>query len=211
MEISAEKTKLWQIQREIKVKEQKLGTVTSFKYLGAVISDHGSKSEILSKIAQATAALTKLKLIWRDNNISIGSKVKLMHFLLSWHSHISVCLWIVDLHNWIREKNIGLWDEMLSNAFEYFLQGPCYQWWLRFTWSSKQRLENMMNSWPWSRNRWMMDDLWFYVLFNSVSVISGRWPDDNERLCAMEPHLRLRRFRLERGSNSGPLDQQASA
>ena len=27
----------------------------------------------------------------------------------------------------------------------------------------------------------------------------------------MEPCLRLRGFRLERGSNSGPLDQQASA
>ena len=31
-----------------------------------------------------------------------------------------------------------------------------------------------------------MDDLRLYVLFNSISVISGRWPDDNERLCAME-------------------------
>ena len=55
-------------------------------------------------------------------------------------------------------------------------------------------------------NGWM-DDLRFYVLFNSISVISGRWADDNERLCAMEPRLRLRRFCLERGSNSGPLDQ----
>ena len=54
--------------------------------------------------------------------------------------------------------------------------------------------------------RWM-DDLRFYVLFDSISVISGRWADDNERLCAMEPRLRLRRFRLERVSNSGPLDQ----
>ena len=30
------------------------------------------------KIAQATAAFTKVKPIWRDNNISLGSKVKLM-------------------------------------------------------------------------------------------------------------------------------------
>ena len=29
-------------------------------------------------MAQATAALTKLKPIWRDNNISLGSKVKLV-------------------------------------------------------------------------------------------------------------------------------------
>ena len=83
MEISAEKTKLMTnsangIQREIKVKGQKLGTVTSFKYLGAVVSDDGSKPEVLSRITQATAALTKLKPIWRDNNISLGSKVKLM-------------------------------------------------------------------------------------------------------------------------------------
>ena len=77
MEISAGKTKLMTnsangIQREIKVKRQKLGTVTSFKYLGAIIvSDEGSKLKVLSRIAQATAALTKLKLIWRDSNISL--------------------------------------------------------------------------------------------------------------------------------------------
>ena len=87
MKISAEKTKVMTnsangIQREVKVKGQKLGTVTSFKYLGAVVSDDGSKPEVLSRIAQATAALTKLKLIWRDNNISLGSKVKLMRSLV---------------------------------------------------------------------------------------------------------------------------------
>ena len=60
-------------------------------------------------------------------------------------------------------------------------------------------------------NGWMMDDLRFYVLFNSNSVISGRCLDDNERLCAMELRLRLRRFHLECGSNSVWLDQSASA
>ena len=64
------------------VKGQKLGTVTSFKYLGALVSDDGSKPEVLSRIAQATAALTKLKPIWRDYNISLGSKVKLMRSLV---------------------------------------------------------------------------------------------------------------------------------
>ena len=88
MEINAEKTtKLMTnsangIQREIKVKGQKLATVTSFKYLGAVVSDDGSKPEVLSRIAQATTALTKVKPIWRDNNISLGSKVKLMRSLV---------------------------------------------------------------------------------------------------------------------------------
>ena len=89
MEISAcgedqtgDKQRQWHPEREIKVKGQKLGTVTSFKYLGAVVSDDGSKPEFLSWIAQATAALTKLKPIWRDNNISLGSKGKLMRSLV---------------------------------------------------------------------------------------------------------------------------------
>ena len=52
MEISAEKTKLMTnsinvIQREIKVKGQKIGMVTSFQYLGANLSDDGFKAEIL--------------------------------------------------------------------------------------------------------------------------------------------------------------------
>ena len=42
-----------------------------------------------------------------------------------------------------------------------------------------------------------MDDLRSYVLFNSISVISGGLADDYERLCAMEPRLRLRIVRLE--------------
>ena len=75
MEISAKKTKLminsaYGIQREITVKGQKLGTVISLKYFRAIISGEGSKScTILSRVAQATAAPTKLKPIWRDNNI----------------------------------------------------------------------------------------------------------------------------------------------
>ena len=56
MEISAEKTKLMTnstngTQREIKVKGQKPRTVTSFKYPGAIVSDEGSKPEVLSRIA----------------------------------------------------------------------------------------------------------------------------------------------------------------
>ena len=48
MEISAEKTRLMTyntsgINTEIKVNGQKLETVTSFNYLGSVITDEGSK------------------------------------------------------------------------------------------------------------------------------------------------------------------------
>ena len=86
--INADKTKLMTndskgITSIVKVKDQALSTVTSFKYLGAVISDEGSKPEVLSKIAQATAALTKLKPIWRDSHITISSKIRLMRSLVT--------------------------------------------------------------------------------------------------------------------------------
>ena len=49
---------------QVKVNGQKLETVTSFKYLGSVVSDEGSKPEtILSRIAQTTTALARLKLV----------------------------------------------------------------------------------------------------------------------------------------------------
>ena len=60
MEISAEKTKLMTnntsgINTEIKVNGQRLETVTCFKYLGSVITNEGSKPEILSRIAQTSS------------------------------------------------------------------------------------------------------------------------------------------------------------
>ena len=88
MEISAEKTKLMTnntsgIDTEIKVNGQELETVTSFKYLGSVITDEGSKSEILSRIEQTTAALTRLKPVWIDKSISLSSMIRLMHSLVT--------------------------------------------------------------------------------------------------------------------------------
>ena len=75
MESSAKKTKLTTnntsgINTETKVNGQKLETVTSFKYLGSVITDEGSKPEILSRIEHTAAALTRLK-------------VRLLHLLVT--------------------------------------------------------------------------------------------------------------------------------
>ena len=59
MGISAEETKLLTnsaigIEREVEVNGQNLHIVTSFKYLGAVVLNDGSKPEILSRIEQVT-------------------------------------------------------------------------------------------------------------------------------------------------------------
>ena len=61
--------------KEIKVNGQKLETVTNFKYLGLVVSDKGSKLEILLRIAQMTAALARLKPVWNDRSISLNFKM----------------------------------------------------------------------------------------------------------------------------------------
>ena len=51
--------------------------------LSPVITDEGSKPEILSRIARATAALTRLKPVWIDKSISLSSKTRLMRFLVT--------------------------------------------------------------------------------------------------------------------------------
>ena len=112
MEICAEKAKLVTNsangnQREITLKGQKLGTVTSFKYLRAVFSDDGFKPEILSRIAQVTVALTNLKHIWRYNSISLGSKVKLIRPLA-----ISILLYAYESWTFTTEL------EKTTQAFE---------------------------------------------------------------------------------------------
>ena len=85
---SAEKTKLMTNNTsgnntEIKVNGQKIETVTSFKYLGSLITDEGSKPEILSRIAQTTVALTRLKPVWNDRTVSLSTKIRLMRSLVT--------------------------------------------------------------------------------------------------------------------------------
>ena len=104
MEISAEKTKLMTnnttgISTEIQVNRQKIETVTSFKYLGSVIADKGSKPEILSRIAQTTAALTRLKPVWNDRSISLSSKILLMRSLVT-----SIFLYVCE--SWTRTAEL---------------------------------------------------------------------------------------------------------
>ena len=88
MEISAAKIKLMtnntrSIDKEITVNGQKLETVTSFKYLGSVISDEGSKPDRDTLQNMTTAALPRLKPVWNDRSISLSSKIRLMRFLVA--------------------------------------------------------------------------------------------------------------------------------
>ena len=70
------------IHKEIKASDHNLQTVTNFKYMGAIISDAGSKAEIVSRIVQCTTTMTRLKPVWNDQNITLRSKVRLMRILI---------------------------------------------------------------------------------------------------------------------------------
>ena len=86
--------------------------MTSFKYLGLIVLVECSKPEVLSRFAQATAALTKLKSICRDNNISFGSKVKLMRTL-------TISIFLYACESWTLTAEL----EKRMQAFEM----KCYQ------------------------------------------------------------------------------------
>ena len=93
MDKSAEKTKPMTnsasgIKTELKENGQKLETVTCFKYLGSVTTDEGYMPEILSRMAQTTAAVTRLKPVWKDRGISLSSKIRLTRSLVT-----SIFLW----------------------------------------------------------------------------------------------------------------------
>ena len=126
MEIGPDKTKVMTnnpngFQREIKIKGQRLEEVENFKYLGAIISNEWSKPEILSRIALTTAALSRLKIIWRDKNISLASKVKLMRTLIL-STFLYACeSWTLTAE--IKRRIQAL--EMLEETSEHFLQRPC--------------------------------------------------------------------------------------
>jgi len=86
MEISGEKTKIMTnnthgFNATIKLGETRLENVAKFKYLGSIISDEGSRPEILARSAQTVAALARLNTIWKDKNICLRSKINLMRAL----------------------------------------------------------------------------------------------------------------------------------
>ena len=87
---------------------QNLETVTSFKHLGSLITDEGFKPEILSRIAQTTAALTRLKPVWNERSSSLKSKDALPGYI-----HLPVCLCIMDSHSRTPKMNTSHGNEVL--------------------------------------------------------------------------------------------------
>ena len=47
-----------------------------------IVTDEKSRPEILSRIAKATGALANLKVIWKDKNIELNTKIRLLRSLI---------------------------------------------------------------------------------------------------------------------------------
>ena len=147
MEIGPDKTKVMTnnpngFQREIKIKGQRLEEVENFKYLGAIISKEGSKPEILSRIAQTTAAL----LDWRSYG---GTGTSCLLLRLSWYGRSSYLLSFMPVRAgpWQQKSREGSkplrWD-----AIGDFWTFPTKTMWQmrRFATESKMQLECIMIS-----------------------------------------------------------------
>jgi len=86
MEVSAEKSKILIVGRERKTLAQpnqingdELEMVDSFEYLGSKITADGKCSEeIRNRLAMATSSLINLNNIWKNSNITIKTKYRLL-------------------------------------------------------------------------------------------------------------------------------------
>ena len=68
---------------EFEVDGAKVGVVWEFVFLGAKIEDSGSrKGEILRRLALCRAAMTGLNKIWKDKDITITTKCRIVNALV---------------------------------------------------------------------------------------------------------------------------------
>ena len=79
--------------------------VASFEYLGAIVSNEGTKLERFSQgfATKASVGLEKLEPAWTDFNKSLGGTDA-----LSYHVHVSVCLCLVGLNSRVTGENVDL-------------------------------------------------------------------------------------------------------
>ena len=87
MEINGEKTKIMTnnpdgFHKSMTLNNETVEVVNKFKYLDSIISDKGSKPEIVARIAQATKAISKLQRIWKSSSIALTQKLKLINTLV---------------------------------------------------------------------------------------------------------------------------------
>ena len=117
---------------QIKIIGQRLEEAENFKNIGTIISNEGSKPEILSR----------LEIIWRDKNISLASKVKLMRTLIL-STFLYTCeSWTLTTKIQRRIQALEMW------CYRDFWTFPTKTMWRtrRFATESRMQLECMIIS-----------------------------------------------------------------
>ena len=104
----------------ITVNGQKLETVKNVEYPDSVVTDEGSKHEILSSMAQMTAVLTRLKPVWNYRSISLSSKIRLMRPLVTSIFLYACELWTltVELQRRIQAIEIRCYRQILRISWK---------------------------------------------------------------------------------------------
>ena len=87
MEINVDKIKLManvygRTNPEIMVNGHTPQRVKEFSYMGSIVSDEGSKPEILARTAQVLSAIARLKPIWVDKGLKLMTKIRFMHSII---------------------------------------------------------------------------------------------------------------------------------
>ena len=79
-----------------------------------------SKPEILSRIAQTTAALTRLKPVWNDKSVSLSSKIQLMRSLVTSIFLYACESWTLtaELQRRIQAMEMGCYRKILHISYK---------------------------------------------------------------------------------------------
>ncbi|KAJ8718735.1 hypothetical protein PYW07_016291 [Mythimna separata] len=97
-----------------------LETVDNFVYLGSIISNDGScEKEVRRRIGMAKSAMAQLDKVWKDRNISVKTKTKLVRTLFSIFSY--------GAETW----SLKAADRKRTDAFEMW----CWTKMLRIPWT----------------------------------------------------------------------------
>ena len=89
--------------------------------MGSVVSDKGSKTEILSRTAQTTAALTRWRPVWNDRN---SSQFQDMTDMLP--CYLSIFLYACE--SWTLTTEFKRRTQAMEmRCYRKILQRPCYQ------------------------------------------------------------------------------------
>ena len=88
--------------------------------MGSVVSAQGSNPEILSRIVQTTAALTRLKPVWNNGSISLSSTICLIRSLARSIFFYACESWTLkaELQRRIRAIEIRCYREILRISFK---------------------------------------------------------------------------------------------